>query len=76
MSKSQTVLQVTFVDGKSKVLEYGGDDLAGITKLLDKEKKEMVAVRMKTLDSSGKIVFDKSFSYVPAEEVGKVVKAE
>jgi len=65
-----------FTDGKSKVIEYQGDDLAGITKLLDKQKKEIAAVRMKTLDSSGSIVFDKSFSYVPAEATGKVIKAE
>ncbi len=71
MTKSQTILQVKFFNGESKVLEYEGDDLVGITKLLNSQKKRIAAVHIKTLDPEGKVVFDKSFSYAPLEEVGK-----
>ena len=74
MAKVQTILQVKFVDGKSEVLEYSGDDLAGITKLLDSQGKKIAGVSMKTLGSNGKILFNKSFNYVIPEETGKVIK--
>ncbi len=73
MAKSQTVLQIIFIDGERKVIEYEGDDLVGITKLLDSEskKKEIAAVRIKTLGPEGKVIFDNGFSYVPEEVTGE-----
>lgn len=67
----QTLLQVTFIDGETKVIEYEGDDLAGISKVLDALKKSIAAVHMRTLDEKGRVVFDRAFSYVPAEEIGE-----
>jgi hypothetical protein len=69
---SQTILHVTFINGDTKTIEYDGDTLLEATKLLDKEAKvtPLAAVKIRTLDDSGKIVFDKNFSYVPEEEVG------
>jgi hypothetical protein len=73
MSKNQTILQIRFLDGKTKTVEYEGDDLVGITALLDKEK-ELASVRIKTIGPKGEIVFDNGFSYVPAEETGKIIE--
>lgn len=65
-----TILQVTFYDGTRETVEYQGDDLVGITKKLNTFKRKIAAVEMRAIDPKGKILFDKTFSYVPAENLG------
>jgi len=62
-----TILQVTFYDGSHETIEYEGDDIAGITERLNKLKRKIAAVQMRTVDPKGKVLFDRTFSYVPAE---------
>jgi len=64
-----TILQVTFYDGSHETVEYEGDDLVGITKRLNRFKRKIAAVEMRTINEKGKILFDKTFSYVPEETV-------
>lgn len=66
-----TILQVTFYEGDTKTLEYEGDDLAGITQLLNKFKKKIIAVQMRVIDPKGKVVFDQSYNYAPGEIYGE-----
>lgn len=67
---STTVLHVTFVNGDTKTIEFEGDKLIDATKLLDKEAEvtPLAAVRIRTVDKRGKVVFDQHFSYMPEEE--------
>lgn len=66
-----TILQATFYDGSTKTVEYEGDDLAGITQLLNKFKKKIIAVQMRVIDPKGKVVFDQSYNYAPGEIYGE-----
>jgi hypothetical protein len=73
--KKHTILNVTYVDGKSEVMEYAGDDLVGINQMIDKakKKKEVINVQVRTVDDQGKVYFDQSFNYAPAEATGEVI---
>jgi len=66
-----TILHVTFYDGSNEVVEYEGDDLAGITQRLNTFKKQIMAVRMRTIGEKGKVLFDQTYNYAPGELLGE-----
>ena len=69
--ENSTILQVVFVDGSTKTIEYDGDDLIGITKVLNKEPLAITGVQIRVVDEKGKVVFDRNFNYAPQEIIGE-----
>lgn len=68
---NMTILQVTFYDGSTQTVEYEGDDLVGITKRINKFKRKIAAVQIRSLDEKGKVLFDRTFNYAPKEIIGE-----